>query len=107
MNSNRDSISIGNIKDVDSILNQTLNRFFETYLESNPEKLHQLAVKDADKEDTQVTFDQLNKKSNQVARSLVNRVGRNVKGIKNSSNTLHFAIYKISFYLLQYNQCYL
>ena len=94
MNSNRDSISIGNIKDVDFILNQTLSQFFEKYLDSNRDKLHQLAVKDADKEDTQVTFDQLNKKSNQVARCLVNRVGRNVKGINNSSNTLHFAIYK-------------
>ena len=89
-----DSISIGNINEVDSILNQTLSRFFEKYLDSNPEKLHQLAVKDADKEDTQLTFDKLNKKSNQVARTLVNRAGRNVKGINNSSNTLHFEVLK-------------
>ena len=94
MSLNKDSISIGNIKDVDSISNQTLSRFFENYLDFNPERLHQLAVKDADREDTQLTFDQLNKKSNQVAKSLVNRVGRNIKCTHISSNTLHFVIFK-------------
>ena len=95
MNVNRDSISIGKIKDVDFILNRTLSQFFEKYLDSNPEKLNQLAVKDADREDTQVTFDQLNKKSNQVARSLLTRAGINIKGINNSSNTLHFVTFNI------------
>ena len=68
-----DSISVGETKDCNLIRGQTLSGFFEKFLDSNPETLNHIAVKDADKEDTKITFSELNKKSNRLARSLVNR----------------------------------
>ena len=67
-----DSISVGETKDCNLIRGQTLSGFFEKFLDSNPEKLNHIAVKDADREDTRITFDELNKRSNRLARSLVN-----------------------------------
>ena len=78
-----ESVSIGDIKDCDSILNRTLNGTFEKLLKSNPDLLHHIAVKDADKEDTKITFDELNKKSNRLARSLVIHFGGRIVGISN------------------------
>ena len=78
-----ESVSIGTIKDCDSILNQTLNGTFEKLLKSKPDLLHHIAVKDADREDTKITFDELNKKSNRLARSLVIHFGGRTVGISN------------------------
>ena len=82
MEPNNASISIGNIEDW-YIGNQMLHRFFENLLEKNPRTLHRVAVKDADRRDTQITFDELNKKSNRLARCLVDRIGKNRKGVHN------------------------
>ena len=81
MDTEKDSISTGSISDTSSILNYSLSRFFEKFLEDNPKTLTRVAVKDADREDTQITFDELNKKANRLARCLVNRVGRFFRGM--------------------------
>ena len=76
----KESVSIGDTKDCDSILNQTLNGTFEKLLKSNPDLLNHIAVKDADREDTKITFDELNKKSNRLARCLVAHFGDRIVG---------------------------
>ena len=81
MGTQKESISIGDTKDISPILNQTLADFFEKSLEVNPDLLHHIAVKDADKDDTKMTFDELNKKSNRLARAFVNRFGNQVIGL--------------------------
>ena len=83
MYTEEESISIGDTKDCDKILNQTLSSSFEKLLESNPDLLHHIAVKDADREDTKLTFDELNKKANRLARSLVIHFGDRIVGIQN------------------------
>ena len=81
MSTQKESISIGDTKDISPILNQTLVDFFEKSLQLNPDLLYHIAVKDADKDDTKLTFDELNKKSNSLARAFVNRFGNRVIGL--------------------------
>ena len=77
----KESISIGDKNDISPILNQALADFFEKSLEVNPDLLHHIAVKDADKDNTKITFDELNKKSNRLARAFVNRFANQVIGL--------------------------
>ena len=81
MSTQKESISIGDTKDISPILNHTLVEFFEKSLELNPDLLHHIAVKDADKDDTKLTFDELNKKSNRLARAFVNRFRNQAIGL--------------------------
>ena len=66
-----------------------VQRKFKSCLMSKPDLLHHIAVKDADREDTKITFDELNKKSNRLARSLVVHFGDRIVG---TSNLLYIQI---------------
>ena len=73
------SISIGDMVNKDIISSQTLHVSFENLLRSNVNVLKRVAVKDADRQDTQITFEELNEKSNQLARCLVDQITKNTK----------------------------
>ena len=77
------SISIGNVENCGDIGSETLHRFFEKQLNKNPYVLNHLAVKDADRTDTQITFAELNKNANKLARCLVDRIGKHRKQMHN------------------------
>lgn len=76
MGSENVSISIGSVENCVDTGSETLHRFFEKQLDKNPHVLNHLAVKDADRTDTQITFAELNKKANKLARCLVDRIGK-------------------------------
>ena len=83
MDSRYDSISIGNSHDTYKTLDQSLTRFLESLLKANPDILQHIAVKDADKDDTRITFEELNKRSNKLARCLVQKARAINKGTHN------------------------